>query len=242
MLQCEGSAILTDGVKMIRKIQILIAILVLLTAILACNLPKNASPTSTTTPSQPVSLSTQSQAHVTADFSQVRLEQADLPQGFNQISESELAQYGLNVDTLLNSITTPLAKAKPENLTVFSKIEGLNTTFVVSFILQPLTLLERPAFDLLTRDPKQAANLFQGAVTDFSFTPLTGVDTIGDAMLAMTFTYGKTSLPLTGELVISRRKQVIQVAVETSLLGGTPAVSALDVARIMDDKILTALK
>lgn len=227
---------------MIRKYQIILAVLALLTAGLACNLPKSASIQSATQTGQPVSQATVDQANTNADFSQVRLEQADLPQGFSQISETELAQYGLNVDTLLNSITTPLAKAKPENLAVFSKIEGMNTSFLVSFILQPLTLLERGGFDLLARDPKKTASLFQGVVTDFTFTPVTGADTIGDSMLSMTFTYGKTSLPLTGELVISRRKQVVQVAVETSLLGGTPPVSALDVARTMDDKILPALK
>ena len=90
---------------MIRKIQIILAVLVLLAAGLACNLPKSVSPTSTTSPGQSASQSTQSQANANVDFSKVKLEQADLPQGFSQISETELGFLGATASAYIQQQT-----------------------------------------------------------------------------------------------------------------------------------------
>jgi hypothetical protein len=224
------------------RMKIWIAALISVLVALSCNLPARnpefMSPTATSQAetSQPGGVTKVS------DFSQVRLELADLPQGFNPVSENDMAQFGLNLDSLLASISAPLAKAEPQNLAAYSKADGVNTTLVISFILQPLTLLERGAFDLLVRDPQNAVNLLANIVSDLTFHPLINIESIGDAVLGTTFSYEKATIPIDGELVISRRDQVIQVAMVASLRGGAKAVDGLQIARIIDGKIQAALK
>ncbi len=223
------------------RMKVTIAALMLLFAAMSCNLPARS--TDFNTPGAPSqSEGTSSNTGNEPDFSQVRLELADLPQGFDPVSQSELAQFGINPDSILASISALLAKAEPQNLTAYSMVNGLDTTIVISFIVQPLTLLEKGAVDLLARNPQQAANQFNQAVSDLTFSPMSQIETVGDAALGITFSHEKSTVPIDGDLILSRRGQVIQAAMVASLRGGNRAISGLDVARIMDRKVQAALE
>lgn len=213
--------------------------LILVTAALSCNLPVPAvNPDLPPNTSQPEEMP--QEAPGSADYSKVRLELADLPEGFNAISESEMTLFGFDARSMLDALAAPLAKAEPQNLSAYTKFDGLNSTIVLSFIIQPLTPIERGAFDLLARNPERAIDLIANTVNDLNFTPQTEVETIGDAVVAAAFSHSNPSNPFNGTLLISRRNEVLQAVVVASLQNGTAAVTTVDVARIMDDKIRAA--
>lgn len=225
------------------RIKMMIAVLALAGSVLSCNLPQPSQTTleaiqvgSTPSTDNGASQSTE------IDFSQVRLTQGDLPQGFESVSEEEMNKMGFDMESFLKTMTTPLAKAEPQNLTAFINEDGVNSVIVVSFIVQPLTNLERGAFDLLARSPESAINLFKNAANGFTFAAQTDLQIVGDAAIGATFAYEKASLPLDGNLIISRRDQVIQVALVANIRGGSAGISGTDVARVMDDRIRAALE
>lgn len=214
--------------------------LVLMLLMLSCNLPVRSINTGSDpeSASQPEYISGNS----TIDLSHVRLEQSDLPTGFSEMSEEEMAQYGFDSKSLLAAISSSLAKAEPQNLAVFVKPGITDTTIVMSFLIQPLTTIEKGAFDLLARNPQQAVTMLSNAAEDLTFTPQTEIESIGDATMGVLFTSKQSTIPLAGNLVIYRRDQVVQISMIAYMQGGNPAISATEIARIMDSKIKALLE
>ncbi len=210
-----------------------------MTVALSCNLPTPAAD-SDLPPASSLPEETPQDAPGSLDYSLVRLELSDLPEGFSTVNETEMELFGVDAGSMLSAIASPLAKAEPQNLAVYTLLDGLKSISVLSFIVQPLTVIERGAFDLLARDPRRAIDLIANAASDLTFTPQTDIETIGDAVVMADFAHSDPSNPLNGVLLISRRNEVIQVAVVASLQRGSTAVSVLDVARTMDRKIRAA--
>ncbi len=221
------------------RIRILLAALTLMLITLSCNLPARSTD-SDLAPSPSLASETPQEVPSSADYSQVRLELSDLPEGFSAVNETEMELFGGDAASMLSAIAAPLAKAEPQNLAVYTTFDGLNSISVLSFIVQPLTPIERGAFDLLARNPQSAINLIADAASDLNFSPLTGVETIGDAVIMADFAHSDPFNPFNGTLLISRQNEVIQAAVVASLQEGAAAVSVVDVARIMDGKIRAA--
>lgn len=224
------------------KLKMVIAALFLLIAVLSCNLPtRNPDALTPSVSSMPDTIESDAN-RIEPDFSQVRLQLADLPQGFNPVDPKEMSIFGKDINSFLTSISASLAKAEPQNVAVFNLIDGVNSTLVISFIVQPLTLLERGAFDLLTRDPQRAVGLIANAVSDTTFNPLVDIEPVGDAVLGTAFNFDRAEIPTDGELILSRRGQVVQAAIVVSVRGGSRAVGGLEIAKIIDEKIQEALE
>jgi len=56
------------------------------------------------------------------------------------------------------------------------------------------------------------------------------------------FTSKQSTIPLAGNLVIYRQDQVVQISMIAYMQGGNPAISATEIARIMDSKIKALLE
>jgi hypothetical protein len=103
--------------------------------------------------------------------------------------------------------------------------------------LVPLTPLERSALDLLLRDPQRLIREFSGqpGLSDLSLDESAGQ--VGDSSTSAIFAVRDAPLKMIGGITISRRGEVLQIALLFYPDGSQPSLTSYAVAEIVDAKL-----
>jgi hypothetical protein len=231
--------------------RILIAIAILAMAVLSCGTPA----TPTTAPQQPVAPTTAPQQPVApteapaptqppidevptvpGDLANATLTLADLPAGFQEFSEQDLKDMGMDSETLASSFKDTLKKATPQSFKAFMNTDMENFEMVMCFVLAPLTTLEKASFDVYLSDPEGAAKDF-GEGAGSSQVEIIQMDKIGDSSVGLTFTSGEGDTKLRADVVISRNKNAVTISMVFYLDGQTPVFTVEQAAKIMNQRV-----
>lgn len=231
------------------KTTLLIPLLVLLAATLACNLPTRAAERAAD--SDPIPLPDESltpgevqptEEPLDENLVSAALSLDDLPDGFLALNDSQMREFGISVDVLANTFTGVLSEARPQNYTAFHKPGLNNPQIILSTVLAPLTAVERIAFDVYMSNPEMVATEFAGGAGAEEVTLIPGSRQIGDSAVGLSFLSDMNGAMMRSDAVIARRDQTIQVVMISYPDGGTPDIAAVDIARIMDQRINEALR
>ena len=226
---------------MISRLKLWVAPIILLLVLLSCNLPRPNRETSPGISSPPAQIpGTQEQAGSPRDLSAARLTQADLPAGFEPLSEQEMANLGFSINRLLQGISTNLSNARPQNYAAY--LNPNTNEVVVTSIVAPLTVLEQAAFDIYLSNPQRVlGDMSQGAAgQQLELDESSG--TVGNSSLGVSTRIEGPLFNLAGGGIISRRGEAIQIAMHFYIDGTPPAVTALQVAQIVDNKLEAAMR
>lgn len=232
-----------------RKNSMLVTLFVLVIATLACNLPTRA--TERVAGSEPIPLPEETitpgevqetEEALDEDLVNAALASSDLPDDFTALNETQMREYGISVDVLANTFTGVLSEARPQNYTAFHKPGLTNPQIVVSTVLAPLTAVERIAFDVYMSSPEMVATEFADGAGAEEVNLIPGARQIGDSAVGLSFLSDMSGVMMRSDAVIARRDQTVQVVMISYPDGGTPEVAAVDIARIMDQKIDEALR
>ena len=230
-----------------RTYAILVTLLVLVSTTLACNLPTRAAERAGEPRNLPQTTANSEGAQETEepldeDLVNAALTLDDLPDSFSALNERQMDEFGISKEGLGNSFTSALSEARPQNVTAFHRPGLANAQIVVSTVLAPLTAVERIAFDVYMANPEMVASEFAGEVGAQEVRLIPGARQIGDSSVGLSLLSDMNGIPMRSDAVIVRRAQTIQVAMISYPDGGTPDISAVEIAQIMDQKIDGALR
>lgn len=234
--------------------RIVIAIAILALAVLSCGAP--ATPTAAPQPTsqqQPVNPSSPTEPPalteppvdevpvVPSGLANATLTLSDLPAGFQEFSEQDLKDMGMDSETLASSFKDTLKKATPQSFKAFMNTDPESFEMVMAFVLAPLTTLEKASFDIYLADPAGAAKDF-GEGAGSSEVQIIQMEKIGDSSVGLTFTSGEGDFVLRADVVISRNKNAVVVTMVFYLDGKTPPFTVQQAAEIMNQRVGDAQK
>lgn len=223
------------------KLRMLTALTLLVLSMLACNLPTRPGlAPATPAPSQPAPVeplpTAADGAPADPDLPGAVLTTADLPAGFSELSPEDFASLGLDESVITGAFGEVLQNAQPQSLRGFVNRQSFEV--VVCYVLAPLTLVERAAFDVFLSNPQNVVERFSG----MSASVMDGMEDIGDSSVGVTFTTGQAPSLVRGDVAISRRSNVVTASMVFYLDGSTPIFSLRQAADLMDARISAALK
>jgi hypothetical protein len=217
-------------------------IAVLILSVLSCQiLNRQSSQNQSETPA-PVA---QPPANEEPDLSGAILKQEDLPQGFIQLTPEQMAALGYDINAMAQAaIQGKLSKASPLNTTVFLKQENDTIEVIASTIIYPLTLAEQVTFDVAFLNPDLVAKPMLGNFAS-NVQSLQNPTDIGDKTAGFTFdminSESSQISSMKGELLFMRRNSAVALVITACTYGQSAMVDAVDVARILDNRLIAAL-
>ncbi len=241
---------------MSRNLRLLLAITILITASLACSrtavntaVPQptsaattassNANPVEVIEPTLAPTDTPEDNSVADPDLANAVLTVNDLP-GFQELSSDELATLGLDQTILANTFKETLKNAEPQSFNAF--LNSTNFELLLTFVLAPLTLVEKAAFDYYLSDPNGAVQDFGQGANSATTQALEGMEDIGDSSVGITFTSGQGNNTMRGDVTISRRGSAVVVCMVFYPVNSTPPVTVRQAADLMDQRVLAALK
>jgi len=166
----------------------------------------------------------------------------DLPAGFEVMSKGDMTRLKLSEIELAKSFSSTTSQGSPQNLAAF--INSSEVEIVISVILYPLSPLEKVTLDLQFDKPDEALKVLAAGMagstgsTKPQITPLTGADKIGDKSVGGTFPSNQLQI----DMVVSRRGTALAMVFTFYRIGTRPSVSAVELAKLLDGRLATALK
>jgi hypothetical protein len=207
-------------------------------------IPPTAPPKPTNTPIPPTE-TFKPTAPPVVDLSSAVLMGKDLPAGFQALSAADLKQLNLSESDLAQAFSGASTTARPMNFTAFLNSNPQKFQIVLSFLLYPLTTLEKAAFDLQLANPDIALQSFGAGFTSTTGgakpSLLPGMDKFGDKSIGFTTTMSSGGLALRMDMVIVSRGTAIEVLMSMYLDGVQPTANLADLAKILDARVAAAL-
>ncbi len=174
------------------------------------------------------------------DLTGAELVLSDLPEGFEEISESDLAAMNMSVEDLNASMSSGFQQATMHNFTAF--LEPSNFQMVMGMLMSPLTSMEKAGFDVILEDPDQVVKLFAGGLAGNSeVSAIEGLDKFGDASIGVTALMPSDPISMRMDMTIVRRGEVIEMILLLYRDGKVPDVTVGDLAQILDDRLAEVL-
>ncbi len=158
------------------------------------------------------------------------------------ISKEDMAKLNLSERDLAKAFGSASTQGTVQNLTAF--INSGKVEIVISMILYPLSPLEKTSIDLLFDKPDEALKAFAGGMASSSggvkpqITPLPGATKIGDKSVGGTFPSNQLQI----DVVMSRRGAAMAMVFTFHRISTSSSVSAIELAKILDGRLVTALK
>jgi len=199
-------------------------------------------PTPTSTATQvPTSTPTSSPTPAMADLSKAVLTLQDLPAGFEQLSKDDIAKLNLSEANLARTFGSVSSQAEPQSLSAF--LNASKSEIVVSLLLYPLTPLEKASIDLELDKPD---DVFQSFTTGMAGTgapkptlkPLPGSDKVAEKSVGASVTSGDLMI----DIVVARRGAVFEMVLVLYRNGLLPLTNVVESAKILDGRVVQALK
>jgi hypothetical protein len=166
----------------------------------------------------------------------------DLPAGFEALSKADMTRLKLSESDLAKSFSSTTSQGSAQNLVAF--INSDQVEIVVSVILYPLSPLEKVAIDLQFDKPDEALKVIAASMASSTgsakpqITPLVGADKIGDKSVGGTFPSNQLQI----DMVVSRRGTALALVLTFYRSSARPSISAIELAKILDGRLVTALK
>jgi hypothetical protein len=177
------------------------------------------------------------------NLSAVKLTAKDLPSGFQEVaadarSTMNLTEYALNA--MFGKIG---AQARVQNLVVLQHPQRAQV--VTTFLLYPLTSEEKTTLETQLANADNALKAWGSALVGESGVkdakPLTGVDKFGDKSVGFTTTTQMLGVNVRADAVMIVRGGIVQVAMSFYPEQVPPAINAVDLAKLCDARLTSAL-
>jgi|GEM_PF-2973157 len=197
-------------------------------------------PTPSSTPLPPTRTLTPTKPPV-VDLSTAILRQSDFPAGFQPLSAADLQQLKLTEADLARAFAGA-STARPQNFTAFMNNNPLQ--IFVSFLLYPLTPLEKAALDFQLSNPDSAIKTFGAGlttgVTGSQVSLLPEMNQFGDQSLGMAVTASSGGFTLRMDIVIVTRGNACEILLSVYPAGQQPAAKIGDMTKILDGRVAAA--
>ena len=124
----------------------------------------------------------------------VKLTADDFPEGFKELSDSQVKQMGITPESLAKTFGSFFLAAKPKNLTVFTNPGSANGAIVQALIFYPLSMGDIRGWDGQVKDPnKIAQDIASGAGQGTLVIPKPEYSGLGDSSVGFSIIYTDNS-------------------------------------------------
>ena len=168
----------------------------------------------------------------------------DLPAGFSPLTEADLVRLHLSAKDLTASFGKQFANATLHNLAAFSHAADPAFQTVVAFMFYPLSDLELNSLDMGLHDPQGVANSAgvgaKGTGPNITAKVVSGLEKLGNASAGVSMLIPQPSGPgVRSDFTIVRRGRIAEYIFSFYLDKTYPPIGIVDLAKIIDDQIVT---
>lgn len=175
------------------------------------------------------------------DLSGVALTMADMPPGFGAMSPGDLAEWGLSGSDLEQSLADTV-QATVHNPAGFAFTDPPSFEYILTYLVYPLTEAEQADLDrMIAGDPVSLIAALPPVKDRGNATLLPGADRFGDKSGGCSL-LGRfdENVPVHLDVLVIRRGAVVAV-VQAVYPEGTPPLTVIDAAGILDARLAQAL-
>ena len=170
------------------------------------------------------------------DLSDAILRLNDLPEGFENLPANQRSSMESLLEGFQRSLTR-VSEAQMINVASFWNANASNPQFVVSGLITPFTEDEQSELDRQLADPEALYSQLESALGSGQVSALGGAGSIGDTRLAFSMSIELGSRTMLLDYVVARRGPVLIELAYIYIQGNVPAARAVDLARILDDRV-----
>ena len=179
------------------------------------------------------------------DLSGARLRLEDLPPGFAQLTDQEMAEYGLREQDIMAGWADSVSEAQVLNVTSFWLLYAGKVEIVASYLLYPLTPLEQGFLDREITSGKLSEELSAG-VGDTDTNPpgiISEMGQFGDASVGLTFAdrNPESQVPVRVSVALVRHGPVLEAVAIYYADGTLPTISLYMVTLQLDKRVAAGL-
>jgi hypothetical protein len=170
------------------------------------------------------------------DLSKAVIRLEDLPAGFTPFTEKQLS----SMEGMLRSVESSLSKistATLQNVTGYTISDPQNLQIILTGLIAPLSSADQAAIDRELSDTKGMNEAFQSGLGTDEIHELAGSRNFGDLSFGVTMTVSSGSVKMRADYIVIRRQTVVEEVAVLYLDGKQPSMGALQVARILDDRV-----
>ncbi|MCI0475577.1 MAG: hypothetical protein L0Y55_04970 [Anaerolineales bacterium] len=177
------------------------------------------------------------------NLSGLKLATKDLPGGFVDATADNLKRMNLTEDAMNAAFQKIGAQARVQNFAAFQHAQRAQV--VANFLIYPLTAAEKTALTTQLASSDSALKAWGSALVGEAglknAKPLAGADKFGDKSVGFTTTSPIQGVNIRADAVMIVRGGVIQVVLSFHPDSVPPAISAADLAKLLDTRLTTTL-
>jgi len=170
------------------------------------------------------------------DLSKAVINLEDLPAEFAPLEGKQLS----TLEGLLKTFESSLSKtteATLQNVKGYTVSDPKNFQLIITGLIAPLSSEDQAAVDRELSDTEGMNRTMQSGAGGGEISKLGGSDNFGDLSIGVTMTAGSGSMKLRVDYIVIRRQTVLEEVAVMYLDGKQPSISAVKVARILDDRV-----
>jgi len=225
-----------------KRFKIATVILILALVSLACNLPVQV--TANNLPDGAQNDDTGAEAAAAeqlVSMESVRLYLSDLPAGYVEISEADLASIGISQENMVQAVSSLFSEqAQPSAITAFYSTSNGQVQVVGSFTIYPLSLIDQITSDAVLSSPDTFIQTYSSLLPQGStVNTIYGADQIGDRSAGIS--YGGGGGNAWQDMGVIRVDNVLIVLVDIYLEYTAPDVSMTSLMSILAQRATDVL-
>ncbi|HJW84385.1 MAG TPA: hypothetical protein VJ754_08765, partial [Anaerolineae bacterium] len=176
------------------------------------------------------------------DLSGATLRLEDFPTGVEAVPEDQVDSISSTAERLMRGVSR-VSQATLQNLAGYRSADLQNPQFAISYLLAPLSRADQTGFDQGVANPEPVLNALAQALTSSgapSSPPrlLDGTRGIGNTSIGFSLAMRSLGRSFRIDMVIARRAEVAEAVMVMYLDGQPPQVSAVDLARLLDGRVM----
>lgn len=217
-----------------KRLKLASVIIILTLVSMACNLPVQV--TANNLPSGEQNADPAAQAAATeqlVSMDPVRLYLSDLPAGYVEISEADLASIGISQENMVQAVSSLFSEqAQPSPIIAFYSTNNGIVQVVGSFTIYPLSLIDQITSDAVLSSPDTFIQTYSSLLPQGStVNTITGADQIGDRSAGIS--YGGGGGNAWQDMGVVRVNNVLIVVVDIYIENTTPDASMTNLMSIL---------
>jgi hypothetical protein len=238
MLECNHAY--QEGAIM-KKLKKILACGMILVITMACSLPLNLLAEETPTPIPSPRAGEPAFTVTPAPYVGVRLFLDDLPVGFSEISQEQLASYGLDMSMFNDLFEQAGLSVQTQAVSAFIWQSGGSTTLVASLSVAPIPGLHQALWDFFISNPDlilqaRSSGIFEGSQAS----ALPGMDQIGDHSAG--FRLSSSNAISQTDLGVVREDEVVTFVLVLSQTSSNLNVNIIQLMQQLDDRVLQIIE
>ena len=171
-------------------------------------------------------------------LSSTRLTLKDLPAGFVELTPEELGKLHFGESDVARMFASA-SSAKPLYVSGFA---NANNEYLISFVLYPLTALEKLNLETAFSDKNKINSLAtaMGGSSGSQPAQISGADTIGEKSAGVTTVSGGTQ-PMRIQFIMATRGSALQFLIDLHPADQQAKINTIELAKILDARLTAAL-